>query len=378
MGYKKVKLKDIYTIKKGNKVNLEEEIKKGIIRYIQIGDLRNNKNLKYCIPIDKYVIAKKDDIIIAWDGANAGTSNYGLEGAIGSTLATLKPKNVEFYTPYIGKFVKSKFSYLRNRCTGATIPHLNRKVLENLEIPLSPMDIQIKIANALDKAQELVDNRKAQIEKYEKLLQSVFLDMFGDPVTNPRGWEKEILGDLSKITSGGTPSRSKPEYFKGNIPWITTVSLGSKYINSSNAIEYITNEAVKNSTTKIIPSNSILLGTRVGVGKASINKNEICTNQDILSLTQISPKLELEFLLFIFKQYETYFNSQKRGATIKGITSKVVKELDIILPPLKLQNKFASIVEKVESEKKICKDSLRQIENNFNSIMQRAFRGELF
>ena len=99
------------------------------------------------------------------------------------------------------------------------------------------------------------------------------------------------------MLSGGTPPRKIKGYFKGEMPWITTTSLGKQYIDESDATEFITNEAIQNSATKIIPKESLLIGTRVGVGKASINKCEMCTSQDIVSLTDIDSSLNKVFLV---------------------------------------------------------------------------------
>lgn len=97
---KKVKLKDIFEIRKGKKVESVDEFTPNKVRYIQIEDLRDDSNIKYCLPEKNYVYANSESIIIAWDGANAGTVSYGLEGAIGSTLAVLESNNKNVYIPY--------------------------------------------------------------------------------------------------------------------------------------------------------------------------------------------------------------------------------------------------------------------------------------
>jgi len=194
---KKIKLKEIFEIKKGKKVEPVDESCPNKVRYIQIEDLRDDRSVKYCFPDDNYVYANSESIIIAWDGANAGTVSYGLEGAIGSTLAVLESKTKDIYIPFVGKFLQSKFQYLRDTCTGATIPHISRKALENLLIPMPSFEEQVFISKILDKAQSLVETRKAQIESLDQLTQSVFLEMFGDPITNPKNWVKLTLPEFS-------------------------------------------------------------------------------------------------------------------------------------------------------------------------------------
>ena len=135
---------DIVSIKKGKKIEQVEK-ENNTIRYIQIDDLRNDNNLKYCNKDDSYITVNEKDIVIAWDGANAGTVGYGLNGAIGSTLAKLEINDTEFNTIYCALFLRSKFYYLREKCTGATIPHLSRSSLEDLKLPKLNIDTQNKI-----------------------------------------------------------------------------------------------------------------------------------------------------------------------------------------------------------------------------------------
>lgn len=118
-----IKIKNAFKIVKGRK-SIESTAGKGL-RYIQIDDLRNNNQLKYAEENSSNILCEERDILIAWDGANAGTIGYGLEGAIGSTIAKLTPKTDDIHSPFAGRFLQSKFKFLRNKCTGATIPHIS-------------------------------------------------------------------------------------------------------------------------------------------------------------------------------------------------------------------------------------------------------------
>ena len=254
---------------------------------------------------------------------------------------------------------------------------LNKSKLQVIPIPIPPLQQQEKIVKVLDLSSNLIEKQKEFLKKYDLFLKSKFIEMFGDPITNPMGWETKKLGILADWKGGGTPSRKEPQYFNGSIPWITTVSLGKLYISEKDAVEFITNEAVMKSSAKIIPINSIIIGTRVGVGKVSINKIELCTNQDIMSMTNISTDLSNIFLYFFINYYNEFLKSQQRGATIQGITAPVLKDLNTILPPIEIQNKFASIVEKIEIIKEKENQKLKQLEDLHNSLMQKAFKGEI-
>ncbi|MFL0198238.1 restriction endonuclease subunit S, partial [Clostridium sp. WILCCON 0269] len=189
-------LDNCYNIKKGKKVELIEEYSKELIRYIQIDDLRNNDNIKYCNNDKTYIKANKEDIIIAWDGANAGTIGYALEGAIGSTLAILRSKVKYINTKFIGIYLKSKFRYLRDNCTGATIPHIQRKILENILLPIPPPGTQEKIVQVLEKAEKALEKKKEAIRLLDDLVKSRFIEMFGNPFSNSKGWNKDTIGSV--------------------------------------------------------------------------------------------------------------------------------------------------------------------------------------
>lgn len=138
------------------------------------------------------------------------------------------------------------------------------------------------------------------------------------------------IGCLFK--TGGTPQKSKKIFFTGNIPWITTTALNKDIISETDAHNFITFDAIKNSSTKIIKESSIMIGIRVGVGKTSINSVPMCTNQDIVSLENIDDnKFDKKYILYCIKNSKKYLESQKRGATIQGITVSSIKNINIPL-----------------------------------------------
>lgn len=175
MTNKLVAFGDIFSIKKGVKVTQNEN---GENRYLSTEDLDNDNKIKYCIDNNnKYVMGNPNDILIAWDGS-VGKFRHGIKGIIGSTIARLRINEEysgSFSTKYIAYFLLTRKEYLIKTSTGATIKHINRKSLEKIRIPLLSMDVQVKIVNTLMQSQALIENRKAQIEKYDELLQSVFL-----------------------------------------------------------------------------------------------------------------------------------------------------------------------------------------------------------
>src|SRR5690606_15227215 len=278
--WEKVKLGDIVKISKGKK---HTPTPNGKHRYINIEELHNPQN--YILTDDEGIFVNSNDLIIAWDGANAGMVGTNLIGVIGSTLARLSIVNNTLNSNYLFWYLRSINDIIKSQRTGATIPHVNGNALKELEIPLPPLHIQEKIAEILDKADELRRKDQELQNKYDQLAQAIFIDMFGDPVKNEKGWEVKKLEEVcSKILGGGTPSKSNNSFYeKGTITWVTPKDMKREIIN--NSIDKITEEAISKSSVKIIPKNSLLMVIRSGTLKrklpVAINSEEVTVNQDM-------------------------------------------------------------------------------------------------
>ncbi len=158
------------------------------------------------------------------------------------------------------------------------------------------------------------------------------------------------LGDICSFQSGGTPSKSNASYFSGDIPWITTVALNGLSIGEKAAVDWITEKAIAESAAKIVPARSIMVGTRVGIGKVAINEIPMSTSQDIISLVGINESLwSKEYLCKFIQSKEKYLKSQARGATIKGIKIDVLASLSIPDVPLVSQQKIVAILDKAQN-----------------------------
>jgi hypothetical protein len=257
--------------------------------------------------------------------------------------------------------------------SGATQRAITNTGLSKIRIKLPTMEKQREFCGIMDKVVDSIELRKKQLGYFDKFTKSLFIEMFGD-IINTSKYPTVNLGSLGEMLSGGTPSSEHSEYFGGNIPFISTPCLGENYISYKNAQNFLTDEGVKNSTTNLIPAYSLMIGSRVGVGKCSINMCEMCTNQDILSFINIDKtKYDLLFIKNVIEQHFDFYESQKRGATIKGISSKIVKETKVPKAPLLLQKKFANFVIGTDKSKLAVKKSLEELEILKKSLMQKYF-----
>ena len=237
--------------------------------------------------------------------------------------------------------------------SGSVRDNLKLSMLYEFPISLPSVSDQKTIVKTINKVQAVIDSKKSALEKLDNLIKARFVEMFGD------GFETIELRNICKTTSGGTPSTKNPDYYNGTIPWVTTTALGPNHIDGTKAKAYISEEAVANSATKIIPSGSILFGIRVGVGKTSINDVDICTNQDIVAIMDVNEtKFSKLFIKHVLDANRAHYDSMKKGATILGITSDDLKNTPIPLAPIKAQKDFETFVEQVDKSKFAISQSL--------------------
>ena len=262
--------------------------------------------------------------------------------------------------------------------SGTTRQRISRKNLDKISFSLPDYDTQLHIANILSKAESLINQRKESIRLLDKYLKSVFLEMFGDPVRNEKGWEKKKLNEISKVGTGGTPSRKKEDlFYGGNINWAKTTEVNGSYI--FNTEEKITEIAIKESNCKIYPEYTILLAM-YGQGKTRGNvgllKIEAATNQACAAIPPCN-NIDQVFLFELLKNSYDFIRSLARGGNQENLNLSIVGNIDIIIPPLELQIQFSQIVEKTEALKAQYQQSLQELENLYGSLSQKAFKGEL-
>ena len=271
--------------------------------------------------------------------------------------------------------------------TGTTRERITRKKLGELDIPLPPLPQQQKIANILDAADALRQNDKALIAKYDELTQALFLDMFGDPVSNPKGWKKVEFGKHIAVL---TDYHSNGSY--------ETLNENVKLKNTPDyALMVRTTDLEKNDFEKDVISISrdaynYLEKTKVYGGEMIINKigsagkvyrmpflnRPVSLGMNAFML-RFNDTLNSNFIYFLLKtKYgEREISKRVKGAVTKTIRKDAVREIPILLPPLELQNQFAERVAVIEEQKAIAQKSLEKSESLFNSLLQKAFKGEL-
>ena len=186
-------------------------------------------------------------------------------------------------------------------------------------------------------------------------------------------WVK--LGELGDFKTGGTPSRKHPEYYSGDIPWISTPALNGGLLDAQDAVQTLTKEGVDHSATKVIPEGSLMVGIRVGIGKVAINAVPMCTNQDIVSIVDIDKSnWNVKYLSYTIQSKANILHSRKRGATITGITTKELKALNIPVLPIAQQLELVRMLDSIKLLELNAKQGLSLIDNLVKSRFIEMFR----
>lgn len=284
---------------------------------------------------------------------------------------------------YMYYYFKSNYGQnaIKSISSGTSMLKFNKTQLKTLPIPIPSIEIQEKIVTALDKAQHLIDKKKEQIELLDELVKSRFIEIFGDPVNNPKSFEILTIGDLTTDVKYGT-SKSSSE--GGKYPYLrmNNITYGGKLdLNDLKYIDIDDDELekciVKRGDVLFNRTNSIEL-----IGKTCIFELEepMVIAGYIIRVRLKNNILPVYLSTFLNSSYgKTLLRGIAKGAVNQAnINAQELKSIKIHVPPIELQNEFAEFVKKVDSIRSKMEASLSELEENFNSLMQKAFKGELF
>lgn len=275
---------------------------------------------------------------------------------------------------YLKYWFDSTKEKLLDSARGVALKNLSAGMVKSLKIPLPPLETQKHIAQILDDAAALRDKTQQLLDEYDQLAQSIFLDMFGDPVTNPKGWEKAKTIDYCDCI---VPGRDKPKSFTGDIPWVTTNDLNNlEFTEKSKLGKGLSVEEISQVRAKIIPENSIIITCVGDLGIVSINTKKMVVNQQLHTF-QCSDMLNSLFLMFNLSFQKPYMYKMASSTTVPYMNKTIANGIPTIVPPINLQNQFAEKIALIEQQKALAKQELQESEDLFNCLLQRGFKGEL-
>ncbi len=316
--------------------------------------------------IDEYkdFLLKKDDILMSHINSEKHLGKvaiYDSEEPLihGMNLLNLRPSRGKIlgrfaYYYFCSDFFKFQIPRITKKSVNQA--SFNVSSLKELQIPIPPLPIQKEIVQVLDKAQELIDFREQQLKLLDDLVQSVFYDMFGDPVTNPKGWETTRLEEVVFLQRGH------------DLPVDCRNQNGNINVYGSNGILGKHNEA-KVLNGGVITGRSGTIGLVEYTFESYWPLNTTLFSKDLYGNNIVY----IAYLLSFFKLARFY-----NGTGVPTLNRNIIHKEEVYKIPISLQNEFAEKVQKIEAQKALMQESLQQMKDNYNSLMQRAFRGELF
>jgi type I restriction enzyme S subunit len=300
-----------------------------------------------------------------------------IDAVIVSHLCALVPTSERVTADFLYRFLSLvDMRKLTKKTTG--LDSIAFSDLRLVAIPLPRLEEQRQISAVLDHADALLNKRRQALAKIEKLTQFLFLDLFGDPATNPKGWEQRKLADIGRVVTGNTPSRDNPEFFGDEIEWIKSDNLNTPHHYLSKAVEGLSRKG--KAIARVAPPGSVLVTCIAGspscIGNAAMADREVTFNQQINALI---PQ-DISDTCFLYAQFLVGKRLVQQASTssMKGMVNKSkFEDITFIWPPQKQRHEFGERFQLLNALRDKQLISETKLDSLFASLQHRAFRGEL-
>ena len=383
--WKTVRLGDVCEILNGYAFKSDKYVDSGIrvirITNVQKGFIEDNSPAFY--PITEKETLKdyelhENDLLISLTG-NVGRvallSKEMLPAALNQRVGCIRIRDKNLLISYLFTFLNSdKFeSDCIYSARGIAQKNMSTEWLKNYLIPLPPIEVQIKIANNLNTCSKIIKKHNKQLNNFDLLIKSRFIEMFGNIELTPQKRDWKELKEITKIFTGTTPSTTDEENWNGTILWITPAEMTSDSFMIYDTKRKITEKGRSSKSLDIMPIGTVLLSTRAPIGKTGIVGNPMTCNQGFKNFLCNSKKLNPIYLYILLRNNTVFLNSKGSGTTFKELSKSVIEKIKIPIPPLTLQTQFADFVQQIDKSKFAVQKSLEKTETLYKSLMQRYF-----
>ena len=375
----KVKLGDIFEIGSGGTPSKgHSEYYGGNIPWVKTGDLKTT----YLYNVEDYItedglnnssakIYEPDTVLIAMYGATIGaTSILKIDACTNQACAAFKPNN-KVKPEYLYYFLRSKRNKFINDGVGGAQPNISAGYLKKVSMELPILEKQKEIIDVLNRIVAVIEIRKQELIKLDDLIKARFVELFGDQETNPFDWEQCTIGECCTLKSG-TSLPAEVENEGGPIPYVKVGDMNypgnEKYITTSS--RYVSEETAGKGLFEV---GSVLFpkrGGAIGTNKKRMTKLPVCADLNVMGVSS-NGKLLPEYLLAYFDLVD--LGALSDGSSVPQINNKNIVPLVICVPPMELQNQFATFVEQTDKSKVAVQKALDEAQLLFDSLMQKYF-----
>jgi len=288
------------------------------------------------------------------------------------SVAVIKPEREVVNNRYLMYQLQNMRPFLEKEARGVAQKGIYLKQVSQLNIKLPELEHQMQIVKVLDKASKLIFLRRQQLAKLDELVKARFVEMFGDPVKNTMDWEIKPLSELGELNRGVSKARPRnsPELLGGPYPLIQTGEV-------ANAKTYITSFSSTYSEkglaqSKMWPKGTLCITIAANIAQTSILTFDACFPDSVVGFISRNMTNEL-FIHYWFSFFQKILDEQAPQVAQKNINLKILSELNVIVPPLSLQNRFAAFVERVDQQKQTVQQGLEKLELMKKALMQEYF-----
>lgn len=329
----------------------------------------NSKYRDHDYPLN--VVINEGDILVSLSWSFKIEKWNFWKALLNQRIIKIEPKP-ELDKRYMFYILKTKLNEIKTRATNTSIPNISVNDIKNLELSLPRLLTQFSIATKLDKLQSLIDLKKQSIAKTDDLAKSIFLEMFGDPVVNPKKWEINKFGDIGKLDRGVSKHRPRnaPELLWWPYPLIQTgdVANSNWYITEYKS----TYSELWLKQSKMWSKWTLCITIAANIAKTGILTFDACFPDSVVWFLPCE-RSKTEYVKYWLSFLQKILEESAPESAQKNINLDILRKLDIPLPPLPFQQKFADIISKLEKTKEKNKQALAKLEELYQSEMQKSF-----
>ena len=382
--WKYVKLGEVCTIERGGSPRPIDDFittDENGINWIKIGDADESMYITKTAQRIKPVGMKKSRYVKPGDFLLSNSMSFGrpyilkIDGCIHDGWLVLRDENNVFDKKFLYYYLSAPITYKRfkSMAVGGVVNNLNSDMVRKVRVPIPSQEEQHQISDRLDKVSNLIFLRKQQLAKLDELVKARFVEMFGDPVSNPLNWPTAELGKRCEIITGNTPSRAEPENYGTFIEWIKSDNINTPSTFLTEAQERLSEIGFQK--CRFVESGSLLMTCIAGslncIGNVAVVNRRVAFNQQINAITPTHDNVLYLYWLMILSKPTIH---RTINMALKGILSKSqLSSIKFPFPPLPLQNQFAAFVERVDQQKQTVQQSLEKLELMKKALMQEYF-----
>lgn len=378
MSFKKVKFGDLFEFQKKSNIKAGDGLKSGNYPFFTSSADQSKYRNEFCF---------EQPGLIFGTGGNASVHFCKGNFSASTDCLVAKPINGNVDPEFIYYYLKGNIHLLEAGFKGAGLKHISKEYISNIDVPIPELLIQKKVKEILLKADSLRRKDQQLLAKYDELLQSIFYQMFGDPVKNEKGWKFEIVEKLLADYKEGTKcgpfgsALKKDEYILNGIPvWVMDNIVGCEF--KSRGSLFITEKKFEELKSYGVKNGDIIISRAGTVGKmAVVETNE---RKSIISTNLIKVSLDRSLLSPYYFVYLMKYQGDKFGRLKKGqdgafshMNTGIIRELKIPLPDIRFQKSFEEVLKNILSQKKLATTQIEKSNFFFQTLLQKAFKGEL-